>query len=275
MQRARQAYGLSLVATALSFGLPQPAQAADEVVRACVAAHTEGQVQRGQGQLLAARRHFVACSQPRCPGVVRKECVTFADQVAGEIPSIVVVAKDSQGRDVNLASMILDASWSFDHDFGIALELDPGTHEIILRSADGRAQQQTFLLRAGERLRRVIIEFPDNPSTPAHQSQPQPRPQQTTSARHGILPYIIGGIGAVALGSFVGFALDGKAKERDLDRCKPSCTQAGVDRMRRSYLIADISLAVAVAAVGVDTYLILSTPTSTQGSFTLGALGRF
>ena len=256
---------ISLAVALLSLARTPPAHAADDAVRACVDAHAQGQVDRSSGQLLRARQEFRSCSQPSCPLVVRQECVTFAEQVAAETPSIVLVATDSRGHEVPLVNAAIDASWSLNHDFGMAIELDPGSHEIVLQASDGRAAQKTFLLRAGEHLRRVAVEFSDR-AAPSEQPKP---------ARSSVLPYVLGGVGLVALGSFVGFALDGKAQEHHLDDCKPNCTREGVDRMRRSYLIADVSLAVALVAVGVDAYLVLKPPVSSQGAFGVSAVGRF
>lgn len=256
---------VSMVVAAVSVANAPPANAADDTVRACVDAHAQGQVDRSSGQLLRARQEFRSCSQPSCPLVVRQECVTFAEQVAAETPSIVLVATDARGHEVPLVNAAIDASWSLNHDFGMAIELDPGSHEIVLQASDGRAAQKTFLLRAGEHLRRVVVEFSDR-AAPTE----EPRP-----ARSSVLPYVLGGVGLVALGSFVGFALDGKAQEHRLDECKPNCTRDGVDRMRRSYLIADVSLAVALVAVGVDAYLVLKPPVSSQGAFGVSAMGRF
>lgn len=262
MRMSRILYGV-IAALGLAYALP--AYAADDAMRACVDAHEEGQVQRGAGQLLSARQRFLSCSQVSCPLVVRKECIDFAEQLARQVPSIVLVAVDARGHEVSLASVSVDASWSRDRDFGMAIELDPGSHEIVVQSSDGRAAQKTFLLRAGEQLRRVVVEFPERTQSSEERAAPSP----------SVLPYVVGGVGLLALGSFVGFALDGKAAERDLEACKPNCTQAGVDHMRRSYLIADVSLAVAAVAVGVDTYLVLKPPVSAQGAFGLSAVGRF
>lgn len=264
MQKARS-HGIFSAVLAASLGRAVPVHAADETMRACVDAHEQGQVERGAGQLLAARQRFLSCSQVSCPLVVRKECLDFAEQLAPQVPSVVLVAVDPRGHEVPLASAVIDASWSRDRDFGMALELDPGSHEIVLQAIDGRAAHKTFLLRAGEQLRRLVVEFP------ARRVQADERKASAPS----MLPYVVGGVGLLALGSFIGFALDGKAAERDLEACKPDCTRAGVDRMRRSYLIADISLAVAAVAVGVDTYLILTPPVASQGAFGVSAVGRF
>jgi hypothetical protein len=249
--------------------------AADDAVRVCVAAHTDGQIRREEGLLLAARAEFAACSDVRCPLVVRSECIDLADRVKQELPSILVAATDQYGRDLPLASATIDSTRSLDSDLGRAIELDPGAHRVELRLSDGRVQRLNFIVRAGEKLRRVAVQFPEPPPAPA----PVANRTRPTAAL-----YVLGGIGAAALGSFIYFGLDGKSKERRLDACRPNCTQAEVDRMRSAYLLADISLAVSMVALGVDAYLFFKMPTQahTQGAagqpipdFALGAVGRF
>jgi hypothetical protein len=58
-----------------------------------------------------------------------------------------------------------------------------------------------------------------------------------------------------ALGSFTYFALSGRSVQNDLELCKPNCeNRADIDRMRSRYLIADISLGVALVSLGVGAY---------------------
>jgi hypothetical protein len=74
--------------------------------------------------------------------------------------------------------------------------------------------------------------------------------------------WVLGGVGAAALGSFVGFALSGRAKENDMmSSCAPYCSQQDEDTMRRRYLVADISLGVSLVSLGAAAYLVLSSRT--------------
>lgn len=240
------------------FGLLRalPAHAADEVARACVEAHAEGQVERDAGHLLAARAQFLACGEPRCPLLVRRECLSFGEEIARQTPSVVLVATDDQNRDLPIASATIDATRPLTGDFGMGLELDPGAHRVELRVADGRLQQTSFLLRAGEKLRRITVLFPAPASAPVSEpARPVP-----------VAAYVLGGLGLLALGSFTYFGLEGKAKERELEHCKPDCVQSDVDRMRAAYLAADISLSVSAVSLGVGGYLWLRAPSLAQAA---------
>ena len=114
------------VGVALGCLVSTQAHAADEVARACVMAHTDGQVERDAGRLLSARQHFLTCSEQRCPDVVRKECLELGEQVERETPSIVLSATDELTRDLPIALATIDATRAFQGDFGMAIELDPG-----------------------------------------------------------------------------------------------------------------------------------------------------
>jgi hypothetical protein len=77
------------------------------------------------------------------------------------------------------------------------------------------------------------------------------------------LPWILGGIGLAALGSFVGFGLSGRGDYFDLDHtCSPHCTSADTSSMQTKLLVADISLGVSVVALTVATVLFLSKPSA-------------
>jgi hypothetical protein len=72
---------------------------------------------------------------------------------------------------------------------------------------------------------------------------------------------ISGGVAVVALGAFTYFALSGNAIQSDLEACKPNCQNPDdLDRMHARYLMADISLGVALVSVGVGAYVWLKEP---------------
>lgn len=71
-----------------------------------------------------------------------------------------------------------------------------------------------------------------------------------------VASWVLGGIGVAATASFVGFALAGKsAQSNELEACKPNCSSRAIDAVFREYLVADISLGVAVVSLAVATVL--------------------
>ena len=69
---------------------------------------------------------------------------------------------------------------------------------------------------------------------------------------------MLGGVAVAGLGSFGYFSLTGKSKQSDLeDSCAPRCSDEDYDNMQRNFVIADVSLGVALIAGGVATWLVL------------------
>lgn len=85
------------------------------------------------------------------------------------------------------------------------------------------------------------------------------------------LAYVGFGVGTVGLGAGLVAALHAKSKSDDLDNlCKPHCTQADVDDVRKWYTAADVLLVVGAAAavtgtIGVIMWANTRSSTSTRG----------
>lgn len=110
--------------------------------------------------------------------------------------------------------------------------------------------------RDGECKKRAPLDI-SRSSPPSPQLAPTPAtttksPAPPTSLVPG---FVFLGIGAVGLGSFAGFALDGKSSESALGRCAPRCDTDAVDGMYRSYAIADVSLVIGLLSTALGTYL--------------------
>src|SRR5205807_1214100 len=108
---------------------PSGARAAD-VKAACVAASTEGQSLRDAGKLKAARDQFVSCARDQCPTVVRRYCADWLTDVERRLPSIVLRAQTSDGRDVTDARVMLDGQPLAEGLGGTAITVDPGAHDV-------------------------------------------------------------------------------------------------------------------------------------------------
>jgi hypothetical protein len=68
--------------------------------------------------------------------------------------------------------------------------------------------------------------------------------------------YSLGGVAALGLASFAGFALAGAS----VQACAPGCSSAEVAALRRDYLVADVSLVGALAAAGGAIAFALASP---------------
>lgn len=246
-------------------GPAAPAIAA-KPARACIDAHAEGQVDRDAGRLLQARERFLTCAADHCPSVIRQECLALNEALTPLVPSVVLVAQDTAGKPIAVTRTIIDGKQSAT-EHGAPVELDPGAHHFEVVLADGRKKTFDLSLRQSEKSRRVVATFAE-------------QPVKTREASGNQLAYVLGGVGLLALGTWAAFAWDGRNRQADLESCAPHCTsRSEVDAMRRSYLVADVMLAVSAATLGTSAYLLITSDgddhRSAGQTVMVGAQGRF
>jgi hypothetical protein len=243
------------VVCVLAVQLGAPAARAQDK-SACVAAHEAAQEQRRAGSLRAARASLDECARESCPALVRRDCAGWLDEVAAATPSIIVEVRDAAGRETLDVVLLLDGVQVAERLDGRAIDIDPGEHTVGVRARDGKALEEKVVLREGERRRRVALSFAP-PVAPA-----PPRPVTPAPVRPSPSPWawVLGGVALAGAGSFATFAILGRSEQDDLEQCRPDCDPAALDPMRRDYLVADISLVVAVLAAAGSTVLFLSTP---------------
>lgn len=236
---------LPLIALAGCLSPTPEARAAD--VNTCIEHHEAGQVSRKQSRFVAAKQHFLACAAEPCPPIVRSDCTALASEMDAAIPSVVLAAVDPRGDDVPGATVRVDGGEPRAID-GRALSLDPGPHRFVFEAPGTVGREVTVALGEAERFRRVGAVLDAN------------APESDGGVRVHPLALVFGGVGAAATASFAFFALNGKATERGIRACNPSCTGDDVDTMRTQYLIADVSLVVALASFSVGTWFFLHPP---------------
>jgi hypothetical protein len=258
-------YALALAIALVSW----PGRAAAQDREQCVAAFDEGQVLHRKGELRAARASFVTCAADACPGLVRKDCAQSLSALDAEMPTIVLGARDANGNDVIPTAVTVDGESVSALD-GRALAEDPGQHVIRFEHPPNAPVVERVLLRVGEHNRTILATF----GAPA---PPPPAPPPSAEAPRALLPrtskhgpsgwaYATAGIGLLGVASFAAFGLSGWAyKQHLLDTCAPNCADSDVARVRLDYTVGDASLGVGVVAIGVATYLFLSSAGSTSG----------
>src|SRR5262249_2202721 len=133
---------------------------------------------------------------------------------------------------------------------GRAIALDPGPHTFHLASgADSR--DESIVLREGEKERRIVLRLSSG-GTP-----PLPPPEMTRPVPASA--FIAAGVGVLGLGSFTVFGLRA-VNDRDTFGCGDGCASDRYDRVSTGFLIADISVGVAVVAFAVAGYLFVTRP---------------
>lgn len=225
---------------------------------ACVKAYTDAQRLRKSGELKEARQKLLVCSQAECPAVVKADCLPWLDEVDGSLPSIVVAAKGADGKDTTDVKVYVDGQLVAERLDGRPLVVDPGAHQLRFEHGGKPAIEQQIVVPVGVKNRRVDVSFaPEPPPAPTSTAGPDRAPPERGEP---IVGYVLTGVGVLALGSFAVFGLVGRAEVDEYqDTCAPTktCDPDEVSSTETKLLVADISLIVGIAAVGVGVGLIL------------------
>jgi hypothetical protein len=240
----------------LLLGFPRAALAD---VAACAQSHASGQREAKAGRLKAASESFASCvSQAGCPEAIRAECAELRKDTELNLPTLIFAALDEQGSDLIQVRVYSDDQVLAESLDGRPIAVDPGEHQFKFELPSGQVLTSDVLVREGEKNRIVSVRAKLEPATPI--------PEVSETKRK--LPasfWVASSVSAGALVSWGAFAVIGHGKQSALAECSPNCSvssRADYDAMRRAYLIADISLGVAVASAGVATWLFLSSDRS-------------
>jgi hypothetical protein len=146
---------VGFVLAALTTAFDASAQQASQSEKAaCIAAAEHGQKMRKEGKLPDAQKDFVMCARPECPSVVKADCAQWRDEVERVVPSIVVEAKDTQGRDLVDVKVYVDGQLVAEKLDGKAIPLPTGEHTLRMEYGTEPHDERKILLREGERERR-------------------------------------------------------------------------------------------------------------------------
>jgi hypothetical protein len=247
---------------ALAFATSAPARArADNASdrQACAVTYEAGQRLERERKFVEARQNLLTCSRS-CTATFAQECLGWLHEVDVATPSVVLVAKTSDGHDVEDVAVALDGRRFADRLDGKALDLDPGEHSFRFTPARGKAVLERFVIREGEKAREIAVVLDEQPSVAASATIPT----DETVARRPIpsLAWVLAGVGVVGMGTFAYFGITGRSEQDStLKNCFPTCSPSQTDDVLRKYIAADVSLGISLAALGVATVLVLTRPT--------------
>jgi len=140
--KAGRALALPVFAfVAFALALAPAALAQVHATNQCLTTPVEGQKLRKADKLLGARDKFGVCARDNCPREIVHDCTQWAREVEALIPSVVLAARDSSGRDLLDVRISIDGNPPADAS-PRAMELDPG----VLR----RMRDQLLLFYTGE-----------------------------------------------------------------------------------------------------------------------------
>ncbi len=226
----------------LACGVPRVARGEDDAA-SCSSAHLRAQKDRRDHHLLAARADLLVCARDQCPSLIRVDCSEWLGLVESETPSIVVDARHADGTPLTSAHVVVDAAAVPEALDGKAMEIDPGAHLLRVDAPGSEAVEQRIVVLEGVRAQHFLVTLADTPDAPVKDSR-------RSSAT---LPLVLGAVGVVGIGFFTGFGVAGLSTKSDLDAqaCAPRCDPQTVDRMRRDFAVADVSLLVGLGALTV------------------------
>jgi hypothetical protein len=228
-------------------GVPRWAQA--DAIDACVTAAESGQKEQRAGQLRAARKAFLSCDRSECPAEVRTVCDRLLNAVETSVPTVIFGAKDSAGNDLVSVRVRVDGEIVAESMDGKAVPIDPGPHVFGFETAGSPPVEQRIVAREGEKNRPVIVSFaPSGVTVRVEEISPRRAPPA--------LAYVFLGIGAAALGTFIGLDVNGQSR---YSACQPhSCSSSTIDSLSAERDVAWALAGIGVLSLGGATWLFVS-----------------
>lgn len=248
-----------LVSTVLMLAMaPRHASAGGST--SCLDAAEEGQAQREKGELRAAKASFLKCVSERCARVIQTDCANWLSEVEQSLPTIALRMTDGEA-DVTDVKVFVDGKPFVDSIDGKAIAIDPGPH-VFRFERNGHSTEERLVVTEGQKNRQLVVQAPTGTSN----SREPPGPASRTS-RSLVPAWIFGGVGVLGIAGFSLLWPTAISDFHDLrTSCRNHCTDAQVDPVRTRVIAADISLGVGIAALGVATWLFLSSSPSTPKS---------
>jgi hypothetical protein len=215
----------------------------------CVTSAYDGQKLRDGGDLAGSRSLLLKCVATQCPSVVVNDCSTWLAQVEARLPTVVLAAHDTAGRDVLHVRVSMDGKEVASSLDGMSVAINPGPHTFSFVGEDGAVGEASIIAHEGEKSRIVSATLAKDGArgggAPSSSSLP-------------IGAIVVASVGVAALASFAGFGIAGQNERSTLEStcaASHSCSSSDVNSARDDLLVADVSLGVGVALLGVATYL--------------------
>jgi hypothetical protein len=244
--------GIVLVLCAAS--APASAQKRKAAVEACAAASEAAQSLTAERRLIAARDKLLACARPECPGPIRRDCDDLLSQVDAATPSIVLGARDSQGRDLVDVRVSLDGTPVQQTLDGRSIPVDPGTHVLRFERATGAAVEQSIVAKESEKNRLVSVQFAGDAASGPPGAAPAPAVGNELAPPTTPWPgYALAGVAVVGGGVFAYLDASGQS---DFDGCKTgSCDVSALQTKR---IVTWSVLGVAAVAAGAALWILVA-----------------
>jgi len=245
-------------------------------VEQCIAQHESARQLRLAEQWLGARAAMVSCADERCPLAIAADCRVWLDELAGLMPTLIVVVEgDDLATRHSALHAELDGTSIELRDPPSPIELLPGTHRLRLELPGQRPIERGFSLGQGEKnhIERIRVAQPNAEAPPpTHAASGTGRPIPASA-------YWLSAGAVAALAASVGFlvsALNEHADARAI--CAPTCDHSIRTSIQARLLLADITggAGLVLGGLAVNSYLrrpiVLSEPRPSGA--TVGADGQ-
>jgi hypothetical protein len=265
----------------------------------CAVAYENAQQLRSKLKLRRARDQLLICGHSSCPSVVTKDCNMWLEEVEQELTSVVFRVRDARGGDVADVRISMDGEHLRDKADGSSVFVDPGMHVFRFEAEGHAVSEMRQMLRKGDRDRPIELtlkartdeakpdeelekgdgglssRMSDARATDRNELRPPVEMElakpQSPSKMPGVGTFVAAGVGVAALSSFAYFGLSAQGEADDLRKtCAPSCPVERVDAVRSKLVVANVSLGVGIASLGLAAVLwVTQGPPSPQPSSSL------
>lgn len=252
---------------------PMTRTAAADVADRCAATAESAQRLRDANHLKQALEQLEECSAQACPGVVRRDCMRWLDEVKALEPTIAIRALDSRGQDVQGAIVAVDGQPFAAQIDGTARGIDPGPHHVKVTATSGAIAEADVVIATGEKARVVELRFAtplrsDGAAEPIASPQPLlagPAPSGESTTSHGpppVLGYVLLGVSIVGLavgGIAEGTGISDWQSQRDGCARTSSCPPSDVDWAHtRLWYVAPAGFAVGLLSGAAAAWILLT-----------------
>lgn len=229
--------------------LQAPLSRADGTERKeCADAYAQAQESMRSSALRKARDQLKVCARDACLPLIRKDCVAWLDEVNAGIPSVVVVAKDPDGKETFDVRVSVDGEEVASKLDVKALELDPGTFKMRFEHAGWSPIEREVVVRQGQKNKLVDADFGAASAS-------------ASSKRRTLIPWIVGGVGVGLAAGGAFFWLSAESSRSDLEgTCSPHCAQGDVDSVKTRRLVGDVLFGAGIVAIGAAAVWLLVDP---------------
>lgn len=231
------------------------ARAAGPDLDACLAAAKDGQTFKIRGQLSTARANLEMCADEACPRMIKQECMRWIEEVDRAMPTIVFAAHDAAGHDLVDVAVKLDGALLSSRLDGKAVPVDPGPHVLRFEAGGLLVRTEHIVAREGDKNRVVDVTLREEAAVvgpPVHEAP----------IRRSPVPWVLGGIGLVALAAGVGVGVASILYANGLhDGCGQTaagCQQSDVDLGWGMYVFAGINDGLAGALILTSAIMLIT-----------------